>query len=265
MSALLACGAGLRVVAGAALLVAGCADPGAFLAQKKLQHAQPHNQASVVRCTPQPPGLRPTSSPAPPCCPRCLCSCMFVDKALALQVAGAVAMVVVNSEAGELMAMGTDAQGTQTAIPAVMLSGADGGMLLQELLGSGGGGSSGSGKEGSSSSSSSGGGGGKGSSQDSSSGVSSGTDGSSRIRLRLYADALPGGPDSGEQQCGAGTAEADKAGPRRQQVELLMSQEAQTWLFKKVAETSADPSAAFALILQQIQEHFLQQALRNEP
>ena len=173
-------------------------------------------------------------------------------------------MVVVNSEAGELMAMGTDSQGTQTAIPAVMLSGADGGMLLQELLGSGGGGSSSSsGKEGSRSSS--GGGGGKGTSQDSSSGGSSCTAGSSRIRLRLYADALPGGPDSGEQQCGAGTTAADKAGPRRQQVELLMSQEAQTWLFKKVAETSADPSAAFALILQQIQEHFLQQALRNEP
>lgn len=193
-------------------------------------------------------------SPAAPAA----CSCMFVEKALALQAAGAVAMVVVNSEAGELMAMGTDAQGSQTAIPAVMLSGADGGVLLQHLMGGGGSGNSSSGKAGGSS------------------GGINGSDGdnaiadSSRVRLRLYADALPGGPASSEQQqcgveAGASTAAADKSGPRRQQVELLMSQEAQLWLFKRVAETSSDPSAAFALILQQIQEHFLQQAFRKEP
>lgn len=200
-------------------------------------------------------------SPAAPAA----CSCMFVEKALALQAAGAVVMVVVNSEAGELMAMGTDSQGSQTAIPAVMLSGADGGMLLQQLMGSGGIGTS-SGGIGTSSSGKAGG---------SSGSISSGdgdiaTADSSRVRLRLYADALPGGPAGSEQQqCGAeaaaSTAAADKSGPRRQQVELLMSQEAQLWLFKRVAETSSDPSAAFALILQQIQEHFLQQTFRKEP
>lgn len=194
---------------------------------------------------------------------------MFVDKALALQAAGAVAMVVVNSEAGELMAMGTDAQGSQTAIPAVMLNGADGGTLLQELMGGGSDGSGGKGGGGGGSSSK--GGSAESSGNGGSGGGSSGAPGSSsRVRLRLFADALPGGPGSGEeQQCGseaaASAAAAEKSGPRRQQVELLMSQEAQMWLFKRVAESSSDPSAAFARILQQIQEHFLQQALREKP
>ena len=60
---------------------------------------------------------------------------MFVEKALRLQMAGAVGMLVVNSAGVDLLPMGTDTQGTQTAIPAVMLSAADGGALLGALHG----------------------------------------------------------------------------------------------------------------------------------
>lgn len=191
---------------------------------------------------------------------------MFVDKAVQLQAAGAVGMVVVNSDSSELMAMGTDAQGTQTAIPAVLLTGADGGVLLNALLSGGAGGSSGGSSE-------------KSSSSDGSSGNTG-----SRVRLRLHVaplgDGQEGAADGGEctasepaggEQCSgeasATTAPAGVLGPQRQQIELLMSPAAQMWLFKRVADGSADPSAAFSGILQQIQEHFLTQiqALHAQP
>ena len=58
---------------------------------------------------------------------------MFVEKALRAQQAGAVGVVVLNTDASLLMPMGSDQQGSQTDAPAVLIAGDDGGALLKAL------------------------------------------------------------------------------------------------------------------------------------
>ncbi|KAL4439416.1 hypothetical protein ABPG77_008745 [Micractinium sp. CCAP 211/92] len=155
-------------------------------------------------------------------------SCMFVNKVLAVQAAGAVAAVVVNTEAQGLMSMGTDHKGTQSSIPAVLVSGHTGAQLLRALeepLGS----------------------------------ESVGSEGAGSVHLRLH------GPGQHAHAGGAArpqhaTHEAQQAQQAQQQVELLLSHRAQVWLFNKVASSgAADTNAAFARILEQLQAHFTKQ------
>lgn len=186
---------------------------------------------------------------------------MFISKVLAAEAAGAVGVVVVNSAAAELVPMGTDPQGTQTLIPAVLVPGETGSQLLK-ALGQGGGGS----------------GGGQGvrlrlSFPDGNAGpvaasaaaaaqqqqkhekqAQRAAQAAAQAQHRVHAQqaaAAGGAPAGGDPAAGGG---------KPQQVELLMSAGAQVWLFNKVAAGNpADPSAAFQRILAQLQSHFVQQ------
>lgn len=153
---------------------------------------------------------------------------MFVEKVLAAQAAGALAAVVVNTDAGELMSMGTDQKGTQSDIPAVLVSGDTGAQLLQALR---------------------------------EAAAPGGASSAGSVRVRLH------GPGR-QARSGGGAAQPQHAAQQgqqqaqqgQQQVELLLSQRAQVWLFNKVAASGAtDTSAAFARILAQLQAHFAQQ------
>ncbi|KAL4855837.1 Alpha-mannosidase I [Chlorella vulgaris] len=183
--------------------------------------------------------------------------CLFIQKALAAQQAGAVAVVVVNTD-DQLMAMGTDEHGSQTDIPAVMLSAADGGALLAALVApdatSNGNGSSSGSNSGTSSGSSG-------------SGDSSGSpQGSVRLRLFSSREAVAAGVPSDRcaAAAGGGGAQAQQAQQQAQQqqqqlqhqVELLMSPQAQAWLFSRMAAGGKDPNKALAQILGQLQAHF---------
>lgn len=147
-------------------------------------------------------------------------------------------VVVVNTHPTELMGMGTDAQGTQSDIPAVLVNGADGQGLLQELL------------------------------------APSSVDGTggSALRLRLSAaagQAAPGGAGTSATagagaggQCGV-EAQQQQA-KRAQQVELLMSARAQHWLFHRLAADNRNANAALKRVLAQLQAHFVAQAQQQD-
>jgi shikimate 5-dehydrogenase len=149
---------------------------------------------------------------------------MFVHKAAAAQAAGAVGVVVVNSEPA-LMAMGTDESGSQADIPAVLLPSRQGGVLLAALHGGGGGGGGGAGGSG--------------------------------VRLRLYAPReAAAAAERCEAAAGGGLPGGGGGEARAQQVQLLMSPQAQLWLFNRVAAGGSDPGATFARLLSQVQHHF---------
>jgi len=64
-------------------------------------------------------------------------ACEFGVKALAAENEGAVAVIVVNNQPGDPIAMGGGAVGDQVTIPAVMVSDADGEAIITELAGGG--------------------------------------------------------------------------------------------------------------------------------
>lgn len=183
---------------------------------------------------PAPAQYRLTARPRrPPACatpppPAPYGSCMFVQKVLAVQAAGAVAAVVVNTDSDELMSMGTDQKGSQSDIPAVLVPGRTGVQLLSAL--------------------------GYGTTP---AGVGPAGDGSAR--LRLYGTDQGASGDGSAHAQHAEQQQTQQGRQQQQQVELLMSQHAQVWLFNKVAASGgADPSAAFSRILAQLQAHFAQ-------
>ena len=159
---------------------------------------------------------------------------MFVDKALRAQQAGAVGVVVINTDTSHLMSMGSDQLGSQTDAPAVLIGLDDGGALLNALDAA----------------------------QEAGSGV--------RVRLfapPLHAAGSSAGSSSAQQQPQPRRQQQQQQQQQQhtqqkqpkapvQQAELLMSPHAQLWLFNKVAGTGADPSTAFEKILKQIQAHF---------
>lgn len=73
------------------------------------------------------------------------------------------------------------------------------------------------------------------------------------------ADGRTGGGSGSSAQCGAGGGGGAGGGPKLQQVELLMSTQAQHWLFHRLAAANRDPSAALQMVLAQLQAHFVEQ------
>lgn len=90
------------------------------------------------------------------------------------------------------------------------------------------------------------------------------------MRLRLFSPREAAAAAAAHDRCAAAGGLRAGRGPAggrgaaqavQQQVELVMSPQAQLWLFNKVAANSKDPSAAFSKILGQIQAHFQTAAL----
>jgi hypothetical protein len=152
---------------------------------------------------------------------------MFVEKALRAQQAGAMGVVVINTDTSHLMSMGSDQMSSQTNAPAVLIGADDGGALLKAL--------------------------------------DTAQEAGGGVRLRLFAPPLQAagssasGSSAQQQPHPRRQQQQQQAKVPVQQAELLMSPHAQLWLFNKVAGTGADPSTAFEKILEQIQAYFAKQ------